>query len=97
MRNGEVRGYPEKLITRTIGNIRSDIDVSCGDNAVEWRPQELKRFEGIQSIDIGFVGGYCGLVFAIGVGCRVAGLCIKNLLLKKQLITFVSYLRQLQR
>jgi hypothetical protein len=51
-------------MARTVGNIRSDIDVACGDNAVEWRPQELEGFECVQSLDISFVCDNFGLAWS---------------------------------
>jgi hypothetical protein len=84
-------------MARTVGNIRSDIDVARGDNAVEWRPQELEGFKCIQSIDISLVCGHFGLVFPIGISCRIAGLCIKNQLNKKTLLTLISHPRQFER
>ena len=37
-----------------------------------------------------------GLVFAIRVGCRVAGLRVNNRLIKKRLITLISHRGELR-
>jgi hypothetical protein len=93
---GRSSRHPEQLIARTVGNIRSDINVTRGDNAVEWRPQEPEGFQCIQSLNICLVRGHFSLVFPIGISRRVTGLCIQNLLIKETLVTLIGHLGQFE-
>ena len=60
-------------MARTVGDIRSDIDVGCGDNAVKWRPQEPEGFECVQSIDISLICGYFSLGSEVSSSITASG------------------------
>ena len=80
-------------MTSLKGIIGTDIRISRRHNSVEWSPDDLKRFQGLQPFHVSLVCVYRSLVLSIVVGRSVKVLCCNNISLKKILEALVGYFR----